>query len=81
MKVLGTFPIGTLEKYLNKKMKVLGNFSMGMQKKYLKIEKLKFQVLFQWERWKSPLKWKIESFRYFSNGYVGKVPKKGKMKV
>ena len=27
------------------------------------------------------LKMEKESFRYFSNGYVGKVPKNGKMKV
>ena len=40
-----------------------------------------FQVLFQQVRWKSNKKCKKESFRYFSNEYVGKVPKNGKIKV
>ena len=37
MKVIGTFPIGTFEKYLkNGKMKVLGTFPTGTLQKYLK---------------------------------------------
>ena len=43
-------------------MKVLGTFSIGTLGKYLKIKK-------------------NESFRYFSHGYVWKVPKIRKMKV
>ena len=40
MKVLGTFPICTLEKVpKNGKRKVLGTFPMGTLEKYLKIEK------------------------------------------
>ena len=31
--------------------------------------------------WKKTLKMENKSFRYFSNGYVGKVPKNEKMKV
>ena len=42
-------------------MKNLGTFPMGTLEKYLKMEN--------------------ESFRYFSNGFVGKVPKNGKIKV
>ena len=38
-KVFGTFPIGTLGKYLKmKKIKVLGTFPMGMLEKYLKMK-------------------------------------------
>ena len=41
MKVLGTFPMGTLDKYLQikKKIKVLDTFPMSTLEKYLKIEK------------------------------------------
>ena len=40
MKVLGTFPLGRLDKYLKiKKIKVLGTFTMGTLDKYLQIKK------------------------------------------
>ena len=60
MKVLGTFPMGALEKYLkmeNWKFRYFFNRYVG---KVPKNEKIK--------------KWKNESFRYFSNENVEKVP-------
>ena len=40
MKVLGTFPMGMLEKYLKmEKMKILGIFSKGTFEMYLKMKK------------------------------------------
>ena len=44
MKVLGTFLMSTLGKYLKiKKMKVLGTFPIGTLEKYLKMENKNFR--------------------------------------
>ena len=57
MKVLGTFLIGTLEKYLKIKIDSFRYFFYRYVEKVPKnkknIKMRKFQVLFQWVRWKS----------------------------
>ena len=50
MKVLGTFPMSTLEKYLKMEKNKFRFFSYGYFGKVPKNGNLKFQVLFQWVR-------------------------------